>query len=182
MRRGKKEGILTYNDYELIYLIRIGDYEIKDILIKKYEPLVHKMISNFNVSSLNKEDYLQEGRLIINKAIDIYNDESKMTFTKFVEMLLYHRFIDLNRKKKNNDIELLEIDEIEYLYSERNESVNLKEEIDIRYFGFSKFEQTIYEYKVLKGISSKKISEILNIPIKKVYSATDRMLKKIKRL
>ena len=181
MRRGKKEGILAYNDYELIYLIRIGDYEIKDILIKKYEPLVHKMISNFNVSNLNKDDYLQEGRLIINKAINVYNEDSPMTFTKFVEMLLYHRFIDLNRKKKKTDVELLEIEELEYFYNEKMVETKLEEEVDIKYYGFSKLEQTIYEYKILKGITSKEISKIMNIPIKKVYSTTDRILKKIKQ-
>ena len=84
---------MAYNDYELIYLSRFGDEDVVDIMIKKYEPLVHKLISNFNVDSLNKDDYLQEGRLIISKAIKTFNEQSKMSFTRYVEMLLYHRLL-----------------------------------------------------------------------------------------
>lgn len=177
MHRGKREGLMAYNDYELIYLSRFGDEEVVDIIIKKYEPLVHKMISNFNVTSLNKEDYLQEGRLIINKAIASFNEDSKMTFTKYLEMLLYHRFIDLARKKKKTDYELLEEDTLDYL-SDNSNTNNLYENIEINYEGLSKLEQDVFYYKYIEGCSSKKVSEILNIPIKKVYSATERILKK----
>ncbi len=178
MRRGKKEGIMAYNDYELIYLARIGDDEVLDIIIRKYEPLVHKMISNFNISNLNKEDYLQEGRFIINKAVNTFNDNSKMTFTKYVEMLLYHRFIDLIRVQNRNKYELMETDKIEYIYDTNNKEQKIEEQIIINYDELSDFEKTIYEYKFIKKYSSKYISKLLNIPIKRIYSATERILKK----
>ena len=171
---------MAYNDYELIYLSRFGDEDVIDIIIKKYEPLVHKMISNFNVDRLNKDDYLQEGRLIINKAISSYNEESKMTFTRYIEMLLYHRFIDLIRKKNRDNYELMEIDKLEYLYDESLPDNKLNEEVSINYDSLSNLEKEIYYYKYILKLSSKEISVKLNMPIKRVYSATERILKKKK--
>lgn len=178
MRRGKKEGLMAYNDYELIYLSRFGDEDVVNIMIVKYEPLIHKMISNFNVPNLNKDDYLQEGRLIINKAIKSYNELSKMTFTKYLEMLLYHRFIDLARKNNKNNYELMEIDKIEYFYDSLNTANKVNEDIVINYEGLSEFERNVFYYKYILGYSSKNISVILDVPIKKVYSATERIVKK----
>ena len=171
---------MAYNDYELIYLSRFGDEDVIDIMIKKYEPLVHKLISNFNVDSLNKDDYLQEGRLIITKAVNTFNEDSKMSFTRYVEMLLYHRFIDLSRKKNKVCYELMELDKIEYLYDEIYPHNKLNEKVEINYDDLSDFEKKVYHYKFILGLSSKDISIKLNIPIKRIYSATERIIKKKK--
>lgn len=171
---------MAYNDYELIYLSRFGDEDVVDIMIKKYEPLVHKLISNFNVDSLNKDDYLQEGRLVISKAIKTFNEESKMSFTRYVEMLLYHRFIDLTRKKNKVNYELMDLDKIEYLYDEKPSYNRLNEAIEINYDNLSDLEKEVYHYKFILGLSSKDISIKLNVPIKRIYSATERVIKKKK--
>mgnify|MGYP004686242223 FL=1 len=101
MKRDLRENLLKYNDYELLYMNGLSSEEARDILFEKYMFMIKKMIVKFNVQPNEKDDYFQEGLIALNKAIKTYKETSNMTFTRFVEMLIYHRFVDLTRIKKN---------------------------------------------------------------------------------
>ncbi len=173
----KKEGLLCYNDFELLYLAKEDSIEAREIILEKYKMLVFRLIKTFNVEVCKKEDYLQEGLIIINKAIDLYDINSKMTFTRFTEMLIYRRFIDMYRKKKKE--ELMPIEKIDYFFNE-SESLMLREEQNYEYGNMSKFEYLVFKLKYEDNLSPKDISEKLNVDVKKVYSAVDRIKKKRK--
>ena len=77
-----------YNDYELLYLIRANVEEARDILFWKYSFLIKSRINRLGVPRLYWDDYYQEGCLMLHRAIKIYDEGSRMSFTKFFELLL----------------------------------------------------------------------------------------------
>lgn len=172
----KKEGLFKYNDFELLYLAKEGSEEATEIILEKYKMLVLRFIKDFNIEQKMKEDFIQEGLVTINKAINCYDVYSRMTFTKFVEMLIYRRFIDLMRKNKKETI--VPIEKIDYIFQETEKEYQLQETLEFTYDSLSKFENQVYRLKNIEGLSSKQISQKLNVDIKKVYSAVDRIKKK----
>ena len=172
----KKDKLFNYNDYELLYMASDDSGEAIDILLKKYQYLVLRIIKDFNVEQSKREDFLQEGLLMINKAIKTYKINSKMTFTKYVEMLVNHRFIDMLRKKQNEKI--MPLEDFEYVYVVNETPKMLSESSIYDYNGLSKFEQKIYNLRFLEGKTYKEISEMLGVNVKQIYSAVDRIKKK----
>ena len=58
------------------------------------------------------------------------------------------------------------------------DKVNIKTDGDREYYYY--LEKEVYHYKFILGLSSKDISIKLNVPIKRIYSATERVIKKKK--
>jgi len=172
----KKDKLFNYNDYELLYMASDDSVEAIDILLKKYRYLVLRIIKDFKIEQNKKEDFLQEGLLMVNKAIKTYKINSKMTFTKYVEMLVNHRFIDMLRKKQNEKI--MPLEDFEYIYVAAETPKILAESSIYDYTGLSKLEQKIYNLRFLEGKTYKEISELLGMNIKQIYSAVDRIKKK----
>lgn len=177
----KRDVLFEYNDYELLYLASLNDEDAINLILKKYSMLVYKYISSFGISVSDYDDYLQEGRLVILKAISIFDIKSNKSFTKFVDLLIYRRFIDLIRKKNNVKYELSN-ETIEYYCYDKSELNTVEEPIKITYNELSEFEQLIYKYKYEDKYKPMKISKTLNISISKVYSAIERINKKIKNI
>ena len=180
MGRVLKEELLKYNDYELLYLVSMGNEEAQDILFGKYLFMVKKMISRSNVSSSSKDDYEQEGMLMINKAIKTYKNDSKMTFTRYVEMLIYHRFIDLERHKNRRNEEMVSLDSIDYIIDSSNNTFILHENSLFDMSKLSEREKKVYELKFIKGLPCNRIAEELQITISQVYATTDRIKRKLR--
>ena len=87
-----------YNDYELLYLVKINVEEAKEILFWKYSFLIKSRIYKMGVPQFLWDDYFQEGCLMLHKAIRIYDESSQMTFTGFFELLLKRKIITLLKK------------------------------------------------------------------------------------
>lgn len=180
MGRVLKEELLKYNDYELLYLVSMGNEDAQNILFGKYLFMVKKMISRFNVPSTAKDDYEQEGMLMINKAIKTYKHDSKMTFTRYVEMLIYHRFIDLERHKNKRNEEMVSLDSIDYIIDSSSNTFLLQESSPFDMSKLSEREHKVYELKFIKGLPSQRIAEELAISISQVYATTDRIKRKLR--
>lgn len=71
------------------------------------------------------------------------------------------------------------IEKIDYFFNE-SESLLLMEKQNYEYENMSKFEYLIFQLKYEENLSPKDISEKLNVDVKKVYSAVDRIKKKRK--
>jgi len=170
------KNLFDYNDYELLYLNSLESEEARDILFKKYLYLIRKKITDFGIyNSFERADYEQEGIIILNKAIAIYKEESNMTFTKFFEMLLEHRFIDLKRKRKNEKIYFISNEMIDYATSINNEYNLLYEDVNISYGLLSRLEKTIYSAAFEQNLSNKQICEKYNLKLKQIYAAKARI-------
>ena len=103
-----------YNDYELIYLIHENSYEALGMMFHKYQKLIYSRIYKFKFPNDLFEDLVQECNLVLYKAINIFNDKFNKTFTKFFELLLENKLIDLYKKYYRNDFIKYEDRNLEY--------------------------------------------------------------------
>ncbi len=173
-----------YNDYELLYLAKEQNEEALNLLFQKYDKLIIKKAHSFkNIFDL--EDLCQEGKMILNKAIQTFDELYNKTFTRYFEMLIEHRFIDLVRKRqrelKNIEIDNEKIESYQLKGTEQINSLILNEMIDLNYRKLSEFEQQVFEYKYLRNMKVLEISNYLDTYPVNISNALQRIKKKIKK-
>jgi RNA polymerase sporulation-specific sigma factor len=126
------------------------------------------------------EDYLQEGRLVLHKAIKCYDMNGVKTFNKYFDLILTNRFISILRKNKK------EIDDgytISLAMSVDNISYNKKlEDIDFSKLHFSFLEKEVYKYRFLRNLKVIDICQMLNVTEKTVYNSIQRIKKKLNEI
>jgi RNA polymerase sporulation-specific sigma factor len=172
-----------YNDYELLYLIVEKDDTALDIMYQKYIPLIKARINGFRIKQNNYEDFFQEGLLMLFKAITTYKTESKKTFNKYFDLILQRRFIQILKKESVHFYNVDLIEDADLLMEKpiiENDHITLLKEI-IEICKFSRFEEEVLEL-ITRKYKTKEISESLNCDVKKVYDATDRIKRKVKRV
>ena len=174
------DRMYKYNDYELLYLIYEMDDTALDIMFRKYIPLIKARIKAFRIKPSNREDFLQEGLLVLNKAIQRFNPDSEKTFTKYFDMILQRRFIQILRKERNHFYNVDLVGAGERLVAERKETFsNDENERLIAACSFSDFEAEILEY-LKNGYKPREVAALLKCPVQKIYDANDRIRRKIR--
>lgn len=170
---------MKYNDYELLYLIRTNVEEARDILFWKYSFLIKSRINRLGVPRLYWDDYYQEGCLMLYRAIKIYDENSKMSFTRFFELLLKRRIITLLRKDlKELEIERVEnFDDYPSLVVENSNAVLL----ECSEYNLSNMEKIAYERLILCNEKVENVAKELGINPKSLSNAKQRTLRKIKK-
>ena len=168
-----------YNDYELLYLYKTNVEEAKEILFWKYSFLIKSRIQRLGVPRIYWDDYYQEGCLMLYRAIKIYDEESKMSFTNFFELLLKRRILTLLRKNlKEEEIEIIDdLDDYSNLIVNNDIKV-LLEEFD---YNFSDIEKIAYERIIINNEKIETVSKELGINSKSLSNAKQRALLKIKK-
>ena len=78
-----------FNDYEILYMICDGnDF---DIIYKKYQPLIYKVVKNyqglFKDYGYELDDLMQIGYMTLYKAINLYNYNNSLFYTYFLKSL-----------------------------------------------------------------------------------------------
>lgn len=172
---GKKEII---NDNELLYLIREGNETALEVMYQKYVPLMENKLNKFNIENESRDDFFQESRLMLYKAIRLYNPNSAKTFNKYFDLILTNQMITILRKnKKNKDIVYLVDEEVE---DKRNRYVEeALDEIDYSKLKLSGLEKEIYKLYFLRNHKVSYISEELNITRKTIYNTIQRIKTKL---
>lgn len=94
------------NDYELLYLIKEGNEKAYWLFLKKYEPFIVKLSKRFY--SIYDDDFLYDGYLILNEAINKYDEKYNKTFYKFFELLLARYYCKFIRKSSMENVALNE--------------------------------------------------------------------------
>lgn len=168
-----------YNDYELLYLIRANVEEAREVLFWKYSFLIKSRIHRLGVPRLYWDDYYQEGCLMLHRAIKIYDEDSKMSFTKFFELLLKRRIITLLRKDLK-EIEVEKIDDFdEYpCYTVDHHAEALLESCEC---GLTDMEKIAYDRVIMHNEKIDNVAKELGISSKSLSNAKQRALKKIKK-
>lgn len=167
-----------YNDYELLYLIQEMDDEALDIMLKKYIPLIKARIKAFRIKKSSQEDFLQEGLLVLNKAIQRFNPDSKKTFTRYFDMILQRRFIQILRKERNRFYNVDLVGAGEMLAAEPEGALSgIAGERVLAACSFSDFENQVLSY-LKNGYKPRRVAAFLNCPVKRVYDANDRIRRK----
>lgn len=172
-----------YNDYELLYMIEDDSKEALEILVKKYEPLIYTRLIKFRIKKEYFDDYFQEGLLVLYNAIKKYNSDSPMSFTNFFDLMLKRRIMDLLRKNKKyfEDVCLYEDIDIVATYEPVKTDFNIEKVIEL-FNELSDFEKQVFILKYKENKKAEEISSCLNVGIRSVYSATDRIKSKAMRL
>lgn len=170
-----------YNDFELLYLIAENNEHALEIMFEKYTNLIKKRIELFKIQSRLVDDFIQEGLLVLNKAINKYDENYKKTFTRYFDELLQWRFMEILRKEKEYFYNVSLVEDLYYLADETKFfDEEVKDSVNIDDVYFSDFEMLVYEYKFLKYKKTKDIMELTNASKKSIYNATVRIREKLK--
>ena len=167
-----------YNDYELLYLVKINIEEAKEILFWKYSFLIKSRIYKMGVPQFLWDDYFQEGCLMLHKAIRIYDESSQMTFTGFFELLLKRKIMTL-LKKDLKKISNEQYDDFEEFPDFENQDMLLNES-DAEEFSFSELERVAYIRLILQQEKAEDVADDFKISTRSLYNAKQRALKKIR--
>jgi RNA polymerase sigma factor, sigma-70 family len=85
------------NDYELVSYAYENNEDANNILIKKYEPLIHstatRMLKSCSYMGLDKSDLVQEGMIGLNHAINHFNEQRDIIFFTYAKTCIERRMI-----------------------------------------------------------------------------------------
>ena len=171
------------NDHELLHLIREHNDEAMVEMMTKYEPLILSKINSYHFPLSQKEDYLQEGRLVLLKAIENYQESYQKTFTRYFELLLVNRFNTLyNVLKKEKEQVLLGDQEVVDATPTNKSNISLGEIDDIlNKSHLSSFERQVYEYLIVQDHSVKEACSYFRVERKVIYNTIQRIKKKVNK-
>lgn len=182
------------NDYEIIYMIRENDDIARNIMFDKYMPIVKNIASNFYLSYSNigadYDDFLQEGMIALNKAINSYDENGGSLFYTYVTLCINRHLITYCRNltcKKHYSLNNSIGDDAIYLYNDfRNyvddyidEKISQNEFIKIKNM-FSIDFSSVLELRY-NGFCYREISQLLDISIGMVDSRLARIRKTLQQ-
>lgn len=179
------------NDYELVYRIRENDdEEAINFLIKKYEPIIIKLAKKYFVQAkyqgVDMNDFLQEGRIAVVKALNSYDPNSVSLFYTYVTICINRHFVSYCRNlssTKNTplnysvsddclyDIGDFSFEPVEYLNDRLKDDIVIREKNSLKFI-----DSNIFELR-FNGFSYKEIGELLDVSC----SVVSRRLCKIKQ-
>lgn len=151
-----------YNDQELLYLLYEGEEIAQTILLLKYRNLIYKRLKAFRIKKRSLDDYFQEGLMALNDAINSYNPLYRKTFTKYFDLILQRRIINLLRKEYNYFYKVMFRDLKDYYLCEEPKIFTLN--------SLSSFEYDVYVLRFLQNYRPEEIAKLLHCQAKKVYN------------
>ncbi len=90
-----------YNDYELLYMVRENDDLSRDLLLKKYSPIINKIaldfFNNYKNYGYEYDDFYQEAMLAFNNAVVSYNENKNTLFYTFVVVCIKRALLSFTR-------------------------------------------------------------------------------------
>lgn len=190
-----------FNDYELISYANENNEEANNILLKKYEPLIHsiasRMLKSCSYIGLEESDLVQEGMIGLNHAISYFNEQRDIIFYTYAKTCIERRMIStiisakrLKHRVLNESLSLnAEYDDISFDKILKDEQANpesividdletekLIEEIKK---SLTDFELQVFEL-MLSYFKYKEIAEILDKDKKQIDNAMQRIKNKVK--
>jgi len=186
-----EQNLKAQSDIYLINEIKNGSGDAFGILAERYNYIISynlaKLYSSFNFCSprSDKEDLLQECRIILYKAAKYFDFMKNVKFSTYANICIKNHLVSLRRKYAGYDF--IPLDEIR-----ENESGRYD-----KYFAFTDFNSfmnsfpetffdalTVFEKKVLimyvDDKSYKYMAEILNKSVKSIDNAVCRIKSKLK--
>ena len=191
------------SDEELLKAIRENDKEALEFLICKYKDLVNAKVGKYFMIGAEREDIMQEGLIGLYKAIKDYKLGKQNSFKTFANLCIERQlitaiktsnrqkhmplnsYLSLNMTAYNNEdnenatevMEVLDTNVIE----DPLDTITKKEYIDILGnvidSSLSDFEKKVLN-RYIQGESYIKIAEKLDMPVKSVDNAIQRIRKK----
>lgn len=177
----------SFEDTEICTLIsrcRQRDDAAFGELVRRYTPMMNKVVSGFDNHSYNYSELFSEACVGLHLAVESFDLEQKdVTFGLFARACVYHKIIDLLRSSRSKlvfaDVDVDQVSavsgpETAIVKRERFESL-LKEASELL---------SDYEYKVLmlhiQGYKTAKIAEMLSKSAKSVDNAKSRLFRRLR--
>jgi len=178
------------NDYEILYMVSEND-SARELLIKKYLPVVHKIASKYlpvvSKCGIDYDDLIQEGMIALDKAISSYKESSNTLFYTYANLCVERHMIVVCRLSNNGKQLLLNesVDDECFVflkdytfdpanlldsYTIEKEFLRCKNLMDLKC-------STVFELRY-NGFSYREISVLLDIPL----STIDGRLYRIRKL
>ncbi len=185
----------TVNDYEVVYMIRESDDDSREILFKKYLPLIgkiaYKYLDKAKQVGIEYDDLIQEGWIALDKALQNFDYSGNVLFFTYAYICIERHIITYCRRNanyKNYPLNNSESDDIIYSIKDNNyepslefERYNLEKEVnkflnslDIEY-------SSVFELRY-NGFSYKEISELLDLPISTIDGRIYRIRKDLHKI
>ena len=193
------------SDEELIVRYRDGDTDAMDFIFERYKHLVRKKAKAMFLAGGDNDDLIQEGMILLYKAIRDYNTDREASFATFASMCINRQMITAvaasNRKKnmplntyvsydmpaggdEDSDMRLVDILQSqtelnpEKLLIDKEHNRDLKSRLKEV---LSTFEQQVLTY-YLEGMDYTAIAKKMQKPPKSVDNALQRIRSKAARL
>lgn len=180
-----------YNDYELIDMVRENDFFSKDILYKKYQPVLGSIsqdfYSRFKDYGYEYEDFLQEANILFEKALINYKDNQNCLFYTFVVICVKRGLMSFCRNISNTKLKIYylnfdelnikdEVNNISLFSDEYDGKRNVMEIINILPVEYS----SILELK-MNGFNFREIATLLDVPCSTVQYRIRKIRKEINK-
>lgn len=190
-------------DEAIIEKIKEGDKSALEYLICRYKSLVNNKVTKYYIVGAEREDIVQEGLIGLYKAIKDYKEDKQSSFKSFANLCVERQlitaikssnrqkhiplnsYISLNMPAYNNDENTTETEIINILDSnlveDPLETITKKEYYsvveDMIDKSLSDLEKKVLN-RYIQGDTYLKIAEKLNMPVKSVDNAIQRIRKK----
>lgn len=178
------------NDYEIIYMIRENDEESRNLLLKKYMPIVNKVALKFLEQArglgIEMDDLKQEAMIALDKAISGYDENTGFLFYTYAMLCVERHLITYFKKCNNKKNYFLNYsiadDNYELLSDNRSFVDDIASDSLIRELFRSCLDNFDLEYSSVfelryNGFTYKEIGELLDISI----GTVDARLSKVKK-
>lgn len=176
------------------YLELLKEEDFVNQILKHYEFVIQIFMQKYNIPYYEQEDVLQEGRLAIYRALTTFEPEKGSKLESYISLCVERTIItyvrDKNRKKRRHDLYNQSLDTLSGLsLHEKVEShINVEEEvITTMYFReiidevnqeLLPLEAKLYG-KYVEGYSIQELSDLFQLPKKKIYMIIAKARKKI---
>ena len=179
------QNLETFEIFELLSMVREGSDEAFSELVRRYTPMMNKLVSGFACTAVRSDEAFCEACVAFYRAAMTYDTErTEVTFGLYARICVYRRLCDLAGKEMRR----------EELFSELDiDTVAVSSGIEAALVGKEMMKDTLkkikailskYEYDVfllyLQGFTTAAISEKLDKPAKSVDNAKARLFRRIR--
>lgn len=169
---------------DLILLCRERDDDAFDELVRRYTPMMRKVVTGFGPSSYDFDELFAEGCVALHIAAQRYDTrQDEVTFGLYARICVRNRILDMLRRAEAEH-SLTELD-VEQMSDEQSVEERLVDrEIFDRLLVSAKGLLSDYEYRVLllhiQGYKTARIAAVLGRSAKSVDNAKSRLFRRLR--
>ena len=177
----------------LLEKARTGDDDAYVQLFDQYSPVVLRLERTYHLRDFEHDDWLQEGRLALMKAVRTYTKGHGTTFGLFYKMIAENQICSLVRKqeaKKRRALKQsksIDLTDLEYLSNrfieipEYDERLYIQERLTNDLIFFSRLEKIVLQEYFIDRLTLSEISKRHALGYRSVRSAYDRIRQKFRQ-
>jgi RNA polymerase sporulation-specific sigma factor len=169
---------------EILGLCRSHDDAAFDELVRRYTPMMRKVISGFGANGVDLDELFAEACVALHLAAQKFNlDQTEVTFGLFARICVRNRLVDLYRVRESS-ILAFELDAEQVSDGDSPEARIVERETFDRILRSAKELLSDYEYSVLllhiQGYKTAAIAQALGRTAKSVDNAKNRLFRQLR--